>query len=61
MGDSEKYFGWLGLVDTVHGLTGDKWDEVFEKSIYEFFNLLSYAKYKAKIQKQQIDKWKQMH
>lgn len=59
--DQEKYFGWLTLIDNVSDLTKDKWDDVFKKSIYEFFNLISYLKYKNRKQKEQIEKWKRTH
>lgn len=62
LGESKgDYFGWLTLVDNVGQLTRDKWDDIFEKNIYEFFNLLSYLKYKNNRQKEQIEKWKRSH
>ena len=59
--NEESYFGWLALIDNVGELTRDKWDDVFKKNIYEFFNLVSYLQYKSKKQKDQIEKWKQSH
>lgn len=62
LGESEEsYFGWLTLVDNIGQLTRDKWDDVFKKNIYEFFNLLSFLRYKNNKQKEQIEKWKQSH
>jgi hypothetical protein len=60
-GNEENYFGWLTLIDNVGQLTRDKWDDVFKKNIYEFFNILSFLKYKNNKQKEQIEKWKQTH
>ena len=59
--DEESYFGWLALVDNVSGLTRDRWDDVFRKNIYEFFNLLAYLRHKNNKTKEQIEKWKQTH
>lgn len=59
--NEEGYFNWLTLIDEVGELTRDKWDDVFKKNIYEFFNLVAYLKYKNKRRKEQIEKWKQAH
>lgn len=59
--DKGNYFGWITLVDNVGQLTRDKWDDIFSKNIYEFFNLVSYLKYKNNKQKEQIERWKQTH
>lgn len=59
--DQESYFGWLALVDNVGQLTRDKWDDVFKKNIYEFFNLLAFLKHKNNKEKERIEKWKQTH
>lgn len=55
-----EYFGWLSLIDSVSELTREKWDDVFRKNIYEFFNLLSYLKQKNENLKNSIEKWKRM-
>lgn len=60
-GNEEEYFSWLALVDDVGELTRDKWDDVFRKNIYEFFNLLAYLRHKNNKRKEQIEKWKQTH
>ena len=57
----EEYFSWLTLVDNVAELTHDKWDDVFRKNIYEFFNLISYLRFKNEKIKERIEKWKQTH
>lgn len=59
--DQESYFGWLTLVDNVGQLTRDKFDDVFKKNIYEFFNLLAFLKHKNNKEKERIEKWKQTH
>lgn len=59
--NEEGYFNWLTLIDEVGELTRDKWDDVFKKNIYEFFNLVAYLKHKNKRRKEQIEKWKQTH
>ena len=62
MGENEEsYFGWLTLVDNVGQLTRDKFDDVFKKNIYEFFNLLAFLKHKNNKEKERIEKWKQTH
>ena len=62
VGESEEsYFDWLALVDNVGQLTRDKWDDVFKKNIYEFFNLLAFLKHKNNKEKERIEKWKQTH
>ena len=62
MGEHQaKYFGWLELVDQVGQLTRDKWDDVFRKNIYEFFNLVSYIRHKNNKEKQQLEQWKRTH
>lgn len=60
-GDQESYFAWLTLVDNVSELTREKWDDVFRKNVYEFFNLLSYISHKNKKHKELIEKWKRTH
>lgn len=60
-GNEETYFSWLALVESVSDLTKDKWDDVFTKNIYEFFNLLAYLKHRNQKQKEMIDKWKRSH
>lgn len=59
--NEENYFGWLTLIDNVSELCREKWDDVFLKNIYEFFNLVSYLKHKNNKQKEQIEKWKRSH
>lgn len=59
--NQESYFAWLTLIDNISDLTKDKWDDVFKKNIYEFFNLLAYLRHKNKRQKEQIEKWKRTH
>lgn len=62
LGDNKNtYFEWLALIDNVSNLTRDKWDDVFQKNIYEFFNLLAYLKDKNKREKKQIERWKKMN
>ena len=62
MGEDETgYFSWLALVDNVGQLTRDKWDDVFRKNIYEFFNLLAYLKHKNKKINELTEKWKHQH
>lgn len=60
-GNEETYFSWISLVDSVSQLTRDKWDDVFKKNIYEFFNLLAYLKHKSNKEKERIEKWKREH
>jgi len=45
-------------VDDVSELTRETWDAVFKKTIYEFFNLLSYLRQKNENLKNSIEKWK---
>ena len=56
--DYEEYFGWLSLVNSVSEATRETWDNVFKKSIYEFFNILSYLRWSTERQKQMIEKYK---
>ena len=60
-GGQEGYFGWLTLVDNVSGLVREPWDGVLRKNIYEFFNLVSYLRYKTDKERKMIEKWKKTH
>ena len=60
-GNGREYFSWITLVDNVSELTRERWDDVFMKNVYEFFNLLSYIQYKNKKMKDNIEKWKRSH
>jgi hypothetical protein len=57
----ENYFGWLSLVDQVSETERISWNEAFSLNIFEFFNILSYSRWKANKQKEQIEKWKRTH
>ena len=60
-GDGREYFSWITLVDNVSELTRERWEDVFKKNVYEFFNLLSYIQYKNKKMKENIERWKRSH
>jgi hypothetical protein len=36
----------------------ENWDSVFQKNIYEFFNILSYRNNKDEKLQQQLEKWR---
>ena len=57
----ETYFRWLALVDRVSEVERISFPETFKLSIYEFFNLLSYSRWKDNKTKEQIDRWKRTH
>ena len=56
-GFNEKW-NWVYLVDCVSETCRCSWDEVFNKNIYEFFNILSYRKDKKAEEKRQIEMYK---
>lgn len=41
--------------------TRKTWDDVFAMNVYEFFNIVSYIRWKNEKQKESIRKWKQSH
>jgi hypothetical protein len=52
-----KKWGWFSCVDTVSQTLRISWDEVFNKTIVEFFNVLSYAKDKVELEKWQMKEY----
>ena len=58
---TESYFGWLSWVSSVSEAQRISWDEVWKKDIYEFFNTVSFLKWKADKQKENIERWKNTH
>ena len=45
-------WGWIYNVQTVADTTHETWDQVFNKNIVEFFNILAYTKDRAQIDKE---------
>lgn len=45
------------MVDTVSHTVNESWSVVFEMGVFEFLNILCYARDKAEFEKQQIQKW----
>lgn len=56
--DTERYFSWLKCVDVVSETLRVSWDTVFQKNIYEFFNILAYRNDKDEKLRKQLEKWK---
>jgi len=54
-------WGYVRFVDRVSELTRKTWDEVFEMNVYEFFNIIAYAKDKAVAEKESIKAWEKKH
>jgi hypothetical protein len=52
-----KKWGWFSCVDTVSQTLRISWDEVFNKNVVEFFNVLSYAKDKVELEKWQMKEY----
>lgn len=49
-----KKWGWFSCVDSVSQTLRVDWDTVFNKNVVEFFNVLSYSKDKAELEKWQM-------
>lgn len=47
-------WSWVSCVDTVSQTLRIDWDAVFNKSVVEFLNVLSYARDKAELEKHQM-------
>lgn len=52
---------WLSLIDEVSEATREPWSKVWEMSVVEFFNLLTFCRWKAEKRKTDADKWKASH
>ena len=52
-----KKWGWFSCVDTVSQTLRISWDEVFNKNVVEFFNVLSYARDKVELEKYQMKEY----
>ena len=48
----------MNLVDQVSETERISWDDAFKLPIYEFFNVVSYIRWKNDRQKELINKWK---
>ncbi len=53
-----EYFGWLSLIDKVSATVRKSWDDVFSMNVYEFFNIVSYLRWRDEREKQRIQRWK---
>lgn len=51
----------MSLIDEVHEVTGTKWDDVYMMNVYEFFNYISYSRYKNEKQKRALEQWRMKH
>lgn len=58
---SERTYRWLGLIDTVSETKRVSWDDAYEMNVYEFFNIISYAKEKARRKQEDMKKWSMKH
>lgn len=45
------------MVDNVAKTVNESWKAVFEMNVFEFLNILCYARDKAEFERQQIQKW----
>lgn len=45
-------------MDQVSELTRETWDNIFQKNVYEFLNLVCYLKDKRAMEKNEIEKFK---
>lgn len=41
--------------------TRKEWDRIYEMNIYEFFNIVSYARDKSKQKEKEIKEWRAKH
>lgn len=51
----------MNLVDQVSETERISWDDAFRLSIYEFFNVVSYIRWKNDRQKELIKQWNRPH
>ena len=49
---------WLSLIDEVSETTREPWSKVWEMTVTEFFNLLTFCRWKADKKKADAEKWK---
>ena len=54
-------WGWVANVDAVAETCRCDWDKVWQMTITEFLNLLSYRKDKVEESKRQMEQWKRTH
>lgn len=62
MGVAERFskrYGWLYTTKEIADLKGIPMDQVFEMSITEAFNMMSYLKAKAHMEKEVLKQWHQ--
>lgn len=52
---------WVYNTDIVANLVHQSWDEVLQKSVIEFLNLMSYQRDKDAWEKAEREKWKAKH
>lgn len=55
--EENNSFLWFSLIDEVSTLVHCSWDDVFNKNVIEFFNILSYNKEKNRRIKAEQEKW----
>lgn len=60
-GQGYSAFVYYSLVDTVSETLREPWSEVWEKNIYEFFNIIAYTKDKRAREKAEMEKWQKSH
>lgn len=58
-GDRQLIF--LSLIDEVAETTRTEWEKVFRYEITYFFNIITYARWKAEREKKQAEEWKRKH
>lgn len=52
---------WLYLINLYSDTTKEKWTDVWNKPIGEFFTIIQFAKLKAKREEEALNKWKAKH
>lgn len=52
---------WLYLIDLYSDITKERWSDVWNKPIGEFFTIIQFAKLKAKRGEEALNKWKATH
>ena len=52
---------WFALVDEVAEVTRTEWEKVFGYEITYFFNVITFARWKAEREKKQAEEWKRKH
>ena len=62
--DSDTFtgrWGWVHCVDTVSETCRCSWEEVWQKPVMEFFNILAYHNDKVQHDREQRKQWKQQN